>query len=64
MIAGQVAIACESGPSELAIVADRSATPAWVAADLLSQAERAEEAMEAKRQAITILEDLIANRGG
>jgi histidinol dehydrogenase len=41
-VAGQVALDAESGPSELCIVADRSATPSWLAADILSQAEQDE----------------------
>lgn len=36
---GYVAIDQVAGPSEIAILADVSANPAWVAADLLSQAE-------------------------
>ncbi len=36
---GDVAIDAEAGPSEVAIVADDSISPAWVAADLLAQAE-------------------------
>ena len=44
LVFGQVAIDSEAGPSEILIVADRSATPAWVAADLLSQAEHDEAA--------------------
>ena len=39
---GQVGIDSEAGPTEVAIVADRSATPAWIAADLISQAEHDE----------------------
>jgi histidinol dehydrogenase len=39
---GQVAIDSEAGPTEVAIVADRTATPAWLAADLISQAEHDE----------------------
>lgn len=39
---GQVAIDCEAGPTEVAVVADRSATPAWLAADMISQAEHDE----------------------
>ncbi len=39
---GQVGIDSEAGPTEVCIVADRSATPAWVAADLISQAEHEE----------------------
>jgi histidinol dehydrogenase len=36
---GYVAIDQVAGPSEIAVLADDSANPAWVAADLLSQAE-------------------------
>jgi histidinol dehydrogenase len=36
---GQVAIDCIAGPSEVVVLADTSATPAFVAADLLAQAE-------------------------
>ncbi|MEN8182183.1 MAG: histidinol dehydrogenase [Myxococcota bacterium] len=39
---GQVDIDCEAGPTEVLVVADRSATPAWIAADLISQAEHDE----------------------
>jgi histidinol dehydrogenase len=39
---GQVGIDSEAGPTEICIVADRSATPAWLAADLISQAEHDE----------------------
>jgi histidinol dehydrogenase len=44
LVFGEVAIDSEAGPSEILIVADRSATAAWVAADLLSQAEHDEVA--------------------
>jgi histidinol dehydrogenase len=40
LVFGRVGLGGEAGPGELCIVADRSATPAWVAADLLSQAEQ------------------------
>ncbi|WP_099225339.1 histidinol dehydrogenase [Listeria costaricensis] len=36
---GQVAIDMIAGPSEIAVLADRDASPAFIAADLLSQAE-------------------------
>ena len=36
---GHVGIDMVAGPSEIAILADDSATPAWLAADMLSQAE-------------------------
>jgi histidinol dehydrogenase len=38
---GQVAIDCIAGPSEIVVVADDSACPEYVAADLLAQAEHA-----------------------
>jgi histidinol dehydrogenase len=41
---GDVAIDGEAGPTEVLIIADKSATPAWIAADLLSQAEHDEMA--------------------
>jgi histidinol dehydrogenase len=39
---GQVGIDSEAGPTEVCIIADRSATPSWLAADLISQAEHDE----------------------
>jgi len=39
LVRGQVEIDFEAGPSEVAILADSSADPGWVAADLLAQAE-------------------------
>jgi histidinol dehydrogenase len=39
IVLGQVATDGEAGPSEVAILADESADPGWVAADLLAQAE-------------------------
>jgi histidinol dehydrogenase len=44
LVFGQVAIDSEAGPTEVLIIADKTATPAWVAADLLSQAEHDEMA--------------------
>jgi histidinol dehydrogenase len=41
---GQVSIDAEAGPSEVLIIADATAPPAWVAADLLAQAEHEEAA--------------------
>jgi len=41
---GRVGIDALNGPSELAVIADESADPKWVAADLLSQAEHDTEA--------------------
>ncbi len=45
LVFGIVDIDMIAGPSEILIVADRSANPAYVAADLLSQAEHDEEAI-------------------
>lgn len=39
LLKGQIAIDSEAGPTEVAILADDSADPAFVAADLISQAE-------------------------
>src|SRR5206468_1321263 len=36
---GQVAIDCIAGPSEVVVIADDSASPEYVAADLIAQAE-------------------------
>ena len=44
MVFGDVDIDSEAGPTEVLVIADRSATPAWVAADLISQAEHDEQA--------------------
>jgi histidinol dehydrogenase len=44
-VAGFVGIDGLAGPTELAIVADPSADPAWVAADLVAQAEHDPEAL-------------------
>ncbi|MCP4037254.1 MAG: histidinol dehydrogenase [bacterium] len=46
LLMGDVGIDTESGPCEVCVVADSSATPAWVAADLLSQAERSEDSQQ------------------
>lgn len=40
LLMGDVGIDTEVGSSEVCIIADSSATPAWIAADLISQAER------------------------
>ncbi|WP_022853307.1 histidinol dehydrogenase [Thermodesulfatator atlanticus] len=39
ILAGEVGIDMIAGPSEILIIADEAANPAWLAADLLSQAE-------------------------
>ncbi len=54
---GAVAIDMEAGPTEVCVVADRSATPAWVAADMVSQAEHDELAQAVM---ITHVKSLVA----
>jgi len=44
LVFGEVSIDSEAGPTEVLVVADKTATPAWIAADLLSQAEHEEDA--------------------
>jgi histidinol dehydrogenase len=39
LLVGQVGIDMIAGPSEIAILADSTANPKWLAADMLSQAE-------------------------
>lgn len=45
LVAGRVTIDLPAGPSELVVVADASADPDWVAADLLAQAEHDPDAL-------------------
>jgi len=45
LLAGQIRIDMLAGPSELVVVADAAADPAWVAADLLAQAEHDPDAV-------------------
>ncbi len=49
---GRVGIDMIAGPSEIVVVADRRADPAWIAADLLSQAEH-----DSRAQAVLITDD-------
>ena len=49
---GQVGIDMIAGPSEVLVLADGSANPSWIAADLLAQAEH-----DASAQAILITDD-------
>lgn len=49
---GQVGIDMIAGPSEVVIIADRSANPEWIAADLLAQAEH-----DAAAQSVLITDD-------
>ena len=45
LLSGQIKIDMLAGPSELVVVADATADPAWVAADLLAQAEHDPDAV-------------------
>ena len=45
LVSGQVGIDMLAGPSELVVMADESADPTWVAADLLAQAEHDPDAV-------------------
>ena len=56
---GRVGIDMIAGPSEILVVADRHNDPAWIAADLLSQAEH-----DAAAQAILITDDAGFRRRG
>jgi histidinol dehydrogenase len=49
---GKVGIDMIAGPSEILVIADRNNNPAWIAADLLSQAEH-----DTQAQSILITED-------
>ena len=42
---GRVAVDLLPGPSEILVIADRTANPAWVAADLLAQAEHGRDSV-------------------
>jgi len=55
LVAGEVGIDAIAGPTEVVVVADAAANPAYVAADLLAQAEHDEEAMSL---CITVSESL------
>lgn len=63
---GQVGIDAEAGPTEVLVVADKTATPAWVAADLLSQAEHDEHAaavlVTTSRSIATRVQDQLARQ--
>lgn len=52
LVFGQVGIDMIAGPSEVLILADRESNPAWIAADLLAQAEH-----DTAAQAILIADD-------
>jgi histidinol dehydrogenase len=52
LVFGKVGIDMIAGPSEVLVIADQSANPAWIAADLLAQAEH-----DANAQSILITDD-------
>jgi histidinol dehydrogenase len=52
IVFGKVGIDMIAGPSEVLIIADKSANPDWIAADLLAQAEH-----DASAQAILVTDD-------
>jgi len=52
LVFGKVGIDMIAGPSEVLILADKSANPAWIAADLLAQAEH-----DGSAQAILVTDD-------
>jgi histidinol dehydrogenase len=52
LVFGKVGIDMIAGPSEVLVIADASANPAWIAADLLAQAEH-----DANAQSILITDD-------
>ncbi|HEU5369168.1 MAG TPA: histidinol dehydrogenase [Ktedonobacterales bacterium] len=60
LVFGQVAIDMPAGPSEVLILADESADPRWVAADLLAQAEHAEDSACILVTTSRALADLVA----
>jgi histidinol dehydrogenase len=66
MLFGDVDIDSEAGPTEVMVIADRSATPAWVASDLISQAEHDELAqailVTPLKSMITRVQDQIAKQ--
>src|SRR5690606_25517657 len=60
LVFGEVDIDSVAGPSEVLIVADESADPRWIAADLLAQAEHD---VEARPILLTTHEPLVATVG-
>ncbi len=57
LVYGQVDIDSVAGPSEVLIVADATANPAWIAADLLAQAEHDTEA----HPVLVVLDEALAD---
>ena len=63
VVAGKVGTDSEAGATEILIVADDSADPALVAADLISQAEHDEQAAAVLVTASAALADAVADEG-
>ncbi|MDC7088054.1 histidinol dehydrogenase [Corynebacterium pseudodiphtheriticum] len=68
LVQGVVGIDSEAGPTEIAIIADHTANPIWVAYDLISQAEHDEMAasvlITADAEFATRVNDEVAKRYG
>ena len=66
LVYGQVDIDIEAGPTEVLVIADKSANPVWVAADLLSQAEHEEMAaaifVTSQKGLVTRVQDQLAKQ--
>jgi histidinol dehydrogenase len=66
LVFGDVSIDSEAGPTEVLIVADKTATPAWIASDLISQAEHDEMAsailITASKALVNRVQDQIAKQ--
>jgi len=66
LVFGDVDIDSEAGPTEVLVIADSSANPAWVAADLISQAEHDEQAqailVTTSKAMLTRVQDQIAKQ--
>ncbi|MBW7995217.1 MAG: histidinol dehydrogenase [Candidatus Glassbacteria bacterium] len=64
LVFGTVNIDMLAGPSEIVVIADQSADPAWVAADMLSQAEHDERAGAVLITPVRELADAVAGELG
>jgi len=66
LVYGQVDIDSEAGPTEVLVIGDKSSNPAWVAADLLSQAEHEEMAsaifVTSQKGLVTRVQDQLAKQ--
>ena len=60
LVSAEVGIDSIAGPSEVLIIADESANPAWIAADMLSQAEHAPGSAFVFTVSQTLAENILA----